>query len=162
MWVPICAPPKLLYHIHDRFRGPINETKCLLGVYKVKESNGSIFEAIQYMQHPPNANFLLFFAIFHYFTLFTPSPGPPYLTRGFVFMLCIYMHLLVPSPELPSTLRKPQMSLNANFGQKWPDIDAIKGRAQPLLSGFDGPIWPSQKGKESAPERTKGRAELGY
>ena len=63
MRVPICAPPKLLYHIDDRFRGPINETKCLLGIYKVKESNGSIFEAIQYMQHPQNANFPQFFTI---------------------------------------------------------------------------------------------------
>ena len=110
------------------------------GVFKVREFIDKVFEAIQYTQHPKNAKFPPIFAIFHYFSLFTPSPGPPYLARGFVFMLCIYMHLLIPSSELPSTLRKPQMSLNANFGQKWPDIDVIKGRAQLLLSRFDGPI----------------------
>ena len=78
---------------------------------------------------PPKREFPPIFAIFHYFTLFTPSPGYPYLTRGFIFMLFIIRDILVPSPEPPSTLRKPQMSLNAKFGQKWPDIDAIKGRA---------------------------------
>ncbi len=36
---------------------------------------------------PHNANFSVIFRYLHYFTYFIPSPGPPYLTRGFDFML---------------------------------------------------------------------------
>ena len=151
MWVPICAPPKLLYHIDDRFRGPINETKCLLGVYKVKESNGSIFEAIQYMQHPQNANFLLFFAIFHYFTLFTPSPGPPYLTRGFYFMLFIFRHILVPSPG-PYSTQKPFQSQNfPKMAWYWWLIPSI---------GCTATLHPVSRGCIQPPGAWEGRDEL--
>ncbi|SJL12753.1 uncharacterized protein ARMOST_16185 [Armillaria ostoyae] len=54
------------------------------------------------------------------------------------------LHILVPSPDPPSSLRKLQMSQNADFDRKWPDIDAINGRAQPLLSAFDGLICAAQ------------------
>ena len=81
-----------------------------------------------------------FSAIFYYFTLFTHSPGPPYLTRGFAFMLFMFINILVPSPDPPSSLRKPQMSQNADFVRKWPDIDGINAMAQPILGAIDGLI----------------------
>ena len=55
MRVSIYAPPKLLYHIDDRYRIPINETKCRLGVFKVKESIGNIFRPIQLLENKINA-----------------------------------------------------------------------------------------------------------
>ncbi len=54
------------------------------------------------------------------------------------------MHILVPSPDPPSSLRKPQMSQNADFVWKWPDIDGINAMAQPILGAIDGLIWPAQ------------------
>ena len=55
MRVSICAPPKLLYHIDDRSKGPINETKCRLGVFKVTELNGNVFRPIQWPENKINA-----------------------------------------------------------------------------------------------------------
>ncbi len=55
-------------------------------------------------------------------------------------MLFMFMHILVPSPDPPSSLRKPQMSQNADFVRKWPDIDGINAMAQPILGAIDGLI----------------------
>ncbi|KAK0464116.1 hypothetical protein IW261DRAFT_1624040 [Armillaria novae-zelandiae] len=60
---------------------PTSKTKLPLEIYETAEHIGKDFKAIQSMQHPPNANFLLFSAIIHYFTYFTPSLALPYITR---------------------------------------------------------------------------------
>ncbi len=75
----------------------------------------SSFKRIRSMQHPQNANFLLIFAIFYYFTPFTHSTGPSYLIRGFVFVLFIFRHILVPSSGPSSTHKPPQMQIFSLF-----------------------------------------------